>query len=282
MIETIDVNGLAAIRIQAPDGAQATVLLQGGQLLSWKAARGGEQLYLSPQARFSSGEPVRGGVPVVFPQFEQRGPDRSLPRHGFARTQAWQLDSEREGSAHAQATFTLRDNEATRALWKHGFLLELTVSISAEELELELFVQNTGDTAWPFAAALHTYLAIKDLDKVRLTGLAGLRYIDAARGNQEEVEDRPELRVYGEMDRIYQRAGALRLREGDRHLLISQENLPDAVIWNPGATKAAQMSDLPAQGWRQMLCVEAARVCQPKTLAPGEEWVARQSLSLGA
>jgi len=282
MIETFDFNGLPAVRLQAPDGAQATVLLQGGQVLSWQAARGGEQLYLSPDARFSAGQAVRGGVPVVFPQFEQRGPDRSLPRHGFARTQPWQLDSERQSSAHAQATFALSDNEATRAMWNHGFLLELTVSIGGPELELELFVQNTGTTAWPFAAALHTYLAIAELDKVRLTGLAGLRYLDAARGDQEEVEDRPELRVYGEMDRIYRRAGALSLREGDRQLLISHENLPDAVIWNPGASKAAQLPDFPAQGWRQMLCVEAARISQPKTLAPGEEWAGRQSLRLGA
>ena len=85
----IDVLGQPALKIQSPDGAQATVLLHGGHLVSWKPAGGEEQLYLSPTAVAGQGQAIRGGVPVIFPQFEQRGPDVSLPRHGLARTRTW-------------------------------------------------------------------------------------------------------------------------------------------------------------------------------------------------
>ncbi|MES2088604.1 MAG: D-hexose-6-phosphate mutarotase [Pseudomonadota bacterium] len=280
MSELIDFKGQSAIKLRTPDGAQAIVLLHGAQLVSWIPAGGKEQLYLSPQAVYEAGKAVRGGVPVVFPQFEQRGPDRSLPRHGFARTQAWQLESERESPEHAQVTLILRDNDATRALWPHGFALELTVSISGQELELELHVHNTGSTAWPFSAALHTYVAVADLRQVRLQGLVGLNYIDNVMGG-EAVEDHPEKRFSDEFDRIYSQATAsLTLSDGSRRLDLQSDNLPDAVIWNPGPDKCAALSDMPDEDWQHMLCIEAARILQPKTLAPGEEWAGRQSLVL--
>jgi glucose-6-phosphate 1-epimerase len=35
---------------------------------------------------------------------------------------------------------------------------------------------------------------------------------------------------------------------------------------------------MPADGWRHMLCVEAACARQPVVLPPGEEWYGRQTL----
>jgi len=274
-----DHHGQPAILIQSPDGAQATVLLHGAHVVSWVPAGGTEQLYLSPQADYSAGKAIRGGIPVIFPQFEQKGPDRSLPRHGFARNRAWQLESQRQGTGHAQATFQLMDSEETRALWPHGFELELTVSVSSAQLDLELYVRNTGSTVWPFSAALHTYLAVAELNRVRLHGLEGHLYIDNLL-NGEAVEDHPEKSFSGEFDRIYEKASSLLLTEGKRRVQIQSDNLPDAVVWNPGPDKCAALSDMPADDWQHMLCVEAARILQPKTLSPGEEWAGRQCLTL--
>jgi glucose-6-phosphate 1-epimerase len=49
------------------------------------------------------------------------------------------------------------------------------------------------------------------------------------------------------------------------------------VVWNPGPDKAAAMADLPDDDWLRMLCIEAACIGQPITLAPGQEWAARQA-----
>jgi glucose-6-phosphate 1-epimerase len=276
-----EVLGQAAVRIQSPDGAQATVLLHGGHVVSWIPAGGQEQLYLSPKAAAGPEQAVRGGVPVIFPQFEQRGPDFSLPRHGLVRTRPWAVDSSSKGKDHALLTLAIDDNAETRALWPHSFTLELTISISGQRLDLELYAHNPGKTTWPFAAALHTYLAVSELPQVRLQGLEGRRYVDKTVGG-EATEDHPEKRFHGEIDRIYAETGPLLLRDGPRRLEIESDNLPDVVLWNPGPDKCATLKDMPTDGWLSMLCVEAARIFDPITLGPDESWSGRQSFTLTA
>ena len=274
-----EVLGQPALRITAPDGAQATVLLHGGHLVSWIPAGADEQLYLSPQAVAGPGLAVRGGVPVIFPQFEQLGPDTSLPRHGLARTRTWQVDSHHEGRDHTQLTLVLQDDADTRALWPHGFRLELTLSLGGSRLDLELYAENTGDTSWDFAAALHTYLAVSELSHVRLQGLEGCRYQDRLLGGMT-LEDHPEKRFHGEIDRIYNQVPDLLLRDGPRRLSLRSHNFEDAVLWNPGPEKCAALKDMPADGWQHMLCVEAARIQAPPTLQPGESWAGLHTLVL--
>ncbi|MBV5344762.1 MAG: D-hexose-6-phosphate mutarotase, partial [Rhodoferax sp.] len=74
-------QGQACWRWQLPQGDSVLVSAQGAQVLSWQSA-GRERLYLSPQSVFDGHTPIRGGVPICFPQFNQRG---ALPKHGFAR-----------------------------------------------------------------------------------------------------------------------------------------------------------------------------------------------------
>mgnify|MGYP003342278573 FL=1 len=156
------------------------------------------------------------------------------------------------------------------------------MSVEANRLDLELHAENTGDTPWPFAAALHTYLAVSELSHVRLQGLEGHRFIDRLLGG-ETLEDHPEKRFHGEIDRIYANVrGDLLLRDGPRRLRIDAQDLPDTVLWNPGPDACAKLADMPADGWRHMLCVEGGRILEPITLAPGEDWTGRQSFTLEA
>src|SRR5690606_10464199 len=174
--------GQPAVELRLADGSRAIVLLHGAHVVSWQAAGAGEQLYLSPEAVIADGKAIRGGVPVIFPQFEQRGPDHSLPRHGLARTRAWQLDEHRLAGDGALAILSLQDDQATRALWPHAFTLELTVALSPQRLDLELHVSHTGPAEaapWAFSAALHTYLAVSELSQVRLQGLDGHVFHDS-------------------------------------------------------------------------------------------------------
>ena len=49
-------------------------------------------IFVFPGAVFDGRQPIRGGVPVVFPQFGR--PNQSLfAMHGFARTSMWALDA---------------------------------------------------------------------------------------------------------------------------------------------------------------------------------------------
>lgn len=268
--------------LTAPDGARASLSLDGGHLLSWQPAGAPEQLYLSPRSEFTLGKAIRGGVPVCFPQFAERGP---LPKHGFARTLPWELVEQQQGKDDALAVLRLRDNGITRALWPHAFELELSVRVGGRTLDIELACDNTGDAPLQFTAALHTYLRVADLDAVSVEGLAGLRYFDSIK--QAEALQRMDLLLTGEkgvldLDRIYfgVKDRPLLVTEDRRQVVVRQQGFDDAVIWNPGPDRCAKLGDMPPEGWSQMLCVEAASIGRPVELAAGESWVGRQSLEL--
>jgi glucose-6-phosphate 1-epimerase len=268
-------DGQPAITIKAPDGASATLLVHGGHIVSWQPAGGEEMLYLSPKTPYGDGASVRGGVPVVFPQFSTRGP---LPRHGFARNRTWKvLEHDRRGT-HAYAVLGLSDDESTRALWPHAFELELTVSVDAGRLDMELAVINTGETTFGFHAALHTYLRCADVRKTQLEGLLDQSYLDQVSG-EERGQWIDVISIAQEVDRIYWNTPAqLTLRETGRRLGISQQGFIDTVVWNPGPERCAAMPDMPPEGWLDMLCVEAAQVGEPIHIGPGEEWSGMQTL----
>ncbi len=274
MIEPVEVLGQPAMRLVAPDGAQAVVMLHGAQIVSWVPARDQERLYLSPIAAAGPGHAVRGGIPVVFPQFSSRGP---LPKHGFARDRAWRWDHGADRGAVAIGVLALADDAATRAIWPHRFELELTLSVGGLELEVELAVANRGDTAFDFAAALHSYWRVDDLLRARLHGLHGTRYLDALGGGEHRQELDPQG-FAGAIDRIYFDAPApLALATAMGRMSIAADNFPDAVVWNPGP--AATLADLPPDDWQRFVCIESAAIGRAPRLAPGEEWTARVSVT---
>jgi glucose-6-phosphate 1-epimerase len=280
-IELSRFHGLDAVELHAPDGARATVLLHGGHVVSWIPAGANEQLYLSPKSGFAPGQAIRGGVPVIFPQFNARGP---LQRHGFARNMLWQLVSAKQEAGDALAVLRLADDDATLAIWPHRFNLELRVSVRAGTLTLALSCENRGDSAFTFTGALHTYRRVGSLAATRLQGLAGMQYWDSVADTNQPQEDE-WLAPAGDLDRVYYKVDRdLLLTEpsnsGERRLQIHQQGFGDAVVWNPGAEKCAALADMPPDGYLNMLCVEAAAIAEPINLASGERWTGVQKLDL--
>lgn len=268
-------NGMPTVLLSHPTGGSVEIYLHGAHLTRWRSAAGRELLFVSEYSEFEPGTAIRGGIPVIFPQF---GPG-PLPKHGFARTREWELvDTGVDAEERATATLALRDDEATRALWPHAFRLELTVSLGAA-LELALAVTNEGTTGFTFTTALHDYLAVDDLRTARVEGLQGARYQDQVTG-AGGVESRAQLTVDGEVDRVYLGPpGPLRVHTGERVLTMAWEGFSDVVVWNPWAGKARALPDLGDDEYLRMLCVETARVAAPIRLGPGERWRATQRLA---
>jgi len=265
-------SGQPKLLLAGPGGARAEVFLHGAQITSWIPADGRERLFLSELAEYAPGRAIRGGIPVIFPQVGGEGP---LPNHGFARTQAWQPLEAEEGQAHLH----LSDNDITRGLWPHTFNAELTVRLGARSLTTTLAVTNTGDTPLSFTTALHTYLRVEDVTQAQLQGLRGLRLRDMAQGDAERVEGEAEICFGDEVDRLsFNAPSRVELREGDRSTMISATGFPDLVLWNPGPIKGEKLRDLEPEGYRRMVCVEAAALGAPITLAPGQRWEGSQTL----
>jgi glucose-6-phosphate 1-epimerase len=279
-------HGLPAVRLCAKNGATATITLHGAHVVSWKSRQGVEQLYLSPNTRFESGQAIRGGVPVVFPQFNTRG---VLPRHGFARTCRWALveEASSETAEVAEAgetegcsvTLALQSHKVIKALWPYAFACALTVSLQDDRLVIALTVTNQGPEAFSFQAALHTYLAVGAIESSHLTGLEACDFEDCTQAGQNQVKPHTALQPFEAIDRIYFNAPEpLQLQSTLGRVEITQSGFDDVVVWSPGGSAAACPPDLPRDGFRHFLCVEAARIGQPVQLAPDQVWCGSQTI----
>jgi len=175
----------------------------------------------------------------------------------------------------------LRDDEATRTLWPHAFRLQLTVALAPRQLRVAIDVTNTGGAPLSFALALHSYLRVDDIAQARLEGLRGANRWDAVRDDRH-VEMADAVRFDGEFDSVYATpSGPLKLVQPSGTLQIAQSpGCTETVVWNPGAALSAKLADLPDDGWRHMLCVEAARIDENVLLAPGAQWQAWQQLTV--
>ena len=288
-------HGQPCVEISLPQGDRVCIALHGAHVLYWKTSDGSEQLYLSPSAKFDGVSPIRGGVPVCFPQFNQRTlGEQSLPKHGFARTQPWTVLAIEQSEVLAQARLQLNSTDATRAIWPHEFVAILTVQLEPGHLRIGFEVENTGTQPWPFALALHTYLQVDDITHTYLHGLQGLTYWDAVQHlTQPEITQvQPTegagsvLAFTSETDRVYkdihrQANAALKLQHPGATLRISQSpSMSEVVVWNPGAALSASMEDLPDEAYQNMLCVEAACIDKPVLLAAGQRWAGWQALEV--
>lgn len=269
-------QGLPCHRLTLPNGDTVLVAEHGAQVLSWQA-NGREQLYLSPRSRWDGASAIRGGVPVCWPQFNERG---GLTKHGFARLMPWAVQAPALSAACASLSLQLRSGPATEVHWPQAFRLTLKLLLAPGSLRIELTAGNTGDTTWSFSGALHTYLALDDIAHAALHGLTGRPQWDALTGQYTTVSS--ALRFGGEFDRVYSGSALpMRLQNGTHALRISQSpTWGNTVVWNPGAARCAQLADMPPDGYRHMLCVEAAQVFDPVPVLPGAQWQGWQQFDL--
>ena len=119
---------------------------------------------------------IRGGIPLVFPQFGQ--PKKEMSQHGFARNSNWELAEELATDEVVKAVFHLSDSDSTRALWPYPFLLSYTLSLTAKALTTSLRIENKGEQPFEAQALLHTYLRVKDIGRVGVHGYHGKSFLD--------------------------------------------------------------------------------------------------------
>ena len=271
-------NGLQKVLLNSPGNSCAEIYLHGSHVTSWKPAGGEEQLFLSRTSEFGPNASIRGGVPVIFPQFGKEGP---LPRHGFARRMEWAFVKAEEGPSGVTASFQCRDDQATRRIWPHAFLAGLTVTVGGQHLTLTLSVTNMAHEAFSFTGALHTYLHVSAIQDAFIEGLGGRTYVDMVGVRAEKIQPEEKMAFKGEVDRDYFNAPSeVVLHDRQRQVNVSTHGFPDVVVWNPWAELGATLADLEPEGYQHMVCIEAAVIGHPLSLAPGESWSGTQKLSV--
>ncbi|KAK8331140.1 hypothetical protein V6Z12_A10G054700 [Gossypium hirsutum] len=231
------VNGLDKVILREIRGWSAEVYLYGGQVTSWKNERREELLFLSSKALFQPPKPIRGGIPICFPQF---GNLDSLEQHGFARNRLWSVDPDpppcsSHTNSRAFIDLILRHSEEEAKIWSHRYELRLRVALGpAGDLMLTSRIRNTNTDgkSFTFTFAYHTYFFVTDISEVRVEGLETLDYLDNLQNRERFTEQGDAITFESEVDKIYLSTPtkiAILDHERKRTFELRKDGLPDAA-----------------------------------------------------
>jgi glucose-6-phosphate 1-epimerase len=169
-----------------------------------------------------------------------------------------------------------------RAILGPAVALEVALEIVlGPALQMRMVTRNAGTTALPVTQAFHTYFAVPEVTTAVVAGLAGTQYLDKRAGFARKAQE-GEPSLIEPVDRIYEgTAGRYRLNGSPavRGVAIESPGSSTAVLWNPGATDAQGMVDVPGDSWRRFVCLEVAHAStQTLTLAPAASVTLTQTL----
>lgn len=235
---------------------------------------------MSRDAKLDGSKAVRGGIPLVFPQFGQ--PDKSMPQHGFLRNNYWQVD---EASAHDDDSFAgisltldLKDVKNSRGgKWdgKTSFDCScvFSIKIDATKMVTELEIKNSSSTPFDFQILQHTYFKVEggaafDSSQCYVQGLGGYSVSDKIT-NEEYVLGSDPISLVGNVDRVFTPpadgkdevsvdigVGAGKVMKLNASGVCGSAASPvSCVVWNPFKEKAAAMRDFGDDQVNWILCL---------------------------
>ena len=259
----------------------AEIYLHGAHVTNFKKHDEAPLLFLSQCSRFEEKQPIRGGIPIIFPWFGAR---EGMAMHGFARVHAWEL-KEVLPAADGSVSVRFRLPDCPEAGAFPAFIAEYVVTVN-EHLTLELIVTNkSADANLEFEECLHTYFAVDDIAATGITGLKGVSYLDKVANFSKKKETEEAIKITSEVDRVYlDTKGAVEIRDQKlgRVIRVEKENSASTVLWNPWIAKAQAMPDFGGEEYHKMVCVESGNVGANKiTLAPGKTSNLKVKLSSG-
>lgn len=218
----------------SPSGAHVTSV----------ATPGPDLLYLSSTSQFGEGNAIRGGVPIIAPWFgDLLGPG---PAHGWARRTLWEVTEVTTGDAP----------EIVATCAHEGLLLKVRTSADDSGFRISLRLSNDTDAARTVQLAFHPYFLVDDVESIEIEGLDGVDVLDRISGAVTTQEG--PVTVHGLHDRIGLGTPRVIISDRDRTITVEGTGHDSTVVWNPGAERAAEMSDLGPGEWRNFICVEPA------------------------
>jgi glucose-6-phosphate 1-epimerase len=261
-------------------GPNCKLFLHGAHVYSFRDENDTELLFMSSETKY---EKVRGGIPVIFPQF---GPGK-LPQHGFARdSDEWVVvnSSWNPDQNSASISLRLKESESTLKVWPFKFEVLLTVQISFHPSQRPVFeqtmkVSNTDANAFEFTSCFHTYFQVKNIRETTLTNFKNVKYMDKVL-NQVCDNTSETVKLVDQTDRVfYDAPEKVEIATGGDKTFLETVNFKDKVVWNTWEAGAKKMADLGDNDWVNYICVEAAAVKTPINLKQGESWSGTHRIS---
>lgn len=256
-------SGLTLAKITIPE-CHAEFMLHGAHVLSYKPAPCEHSiLFLSDKAIFERGKPIRGGIPICFPWFGAHPTDQTMPAHGWARIQEWELIETARSANHVIIRMALCHDDL-HAICELAF---------GQELSIDVAVTNNGNTTKSFEIALHTYFQINSVHDIEITGLEDVPFVDQLKNEFQAGENRT-IRFTEETDRIYQgsvKKITLSERNQKAQFVIEPRDSRSTIVWNPWIEKSKRMADFGDEEYLGMCCIETANVrANQVEIAPGQ------------
>jgi glucose-6-phosphate 1-epimerase len=261
-------NELPALEIST-DWSTAEIYLHGAHVTRFKKKKEPPLLFMSQFSRFEAGQPIRGGIPVIFPWFGLR---EGMGQHGFARLKDWEL-KEFAPAPDGSVSVRFRLPECPEASAFPPFSVEYVVTVN-EALRLELIVKNLSpDQELVFEDCLHTYFEVGDATAIAIKGLKGASYLDKTDNFAQKTETGEVIRIASEVDRTYlDTIAPVEIHDPvlGRKILVEKSGSGSTVVWNPWIDRAQQMPDFGNEEYLRMVCVESGNVASNSLkLAPG-------------
>jgi glucose-6-phosphate 1-epimerase len=251
----------------------AEIYLHGAHVTGFKKKDEPPLLFISQCSRFAPEQPIRGGIPVIFPWFGMR---EGLPQHGFARLKSWDL-KEVSPAPDGSVSVRFRLPECPEASAFPPFTADYTVTVD-QSLTLRLLVTNNShEDSFTFENCLHTYFEVGDVSRISVAGLKGAKYLDKVDNFAQKTETEAAIHITSEVDRVYlDTADKVEIMDprNARKIIIEKHGSLSTVVWNPWSSKAQQMPDFGNDEHERMVCVESGNVARNQvTLPPGESSV---------
>ena len=259
---------LPMIEITTPRST-AEVYFHGAHVTHFQKQGEPPLLFLSQCSNFADGQPIRGGIPIIFPWFGK--PADRPGQHGVARTRDWEL---REFTSPADGSVTVRFRlpDCGDAPGWVPCAVEYAVTVS-DTLSAELIVTNKSTKDFEFENCLHTYFTVGEINAVSVVGLQGVDYLDQPSGFTRRTDTEEAIRVGSEVDRIYlDTPHTVEIRDESLRRVIRVEKQGSAatVVWNPWIAKSKAMQDFGDEEYTGMICVESGNVALNRIkLSPG-------------
>lgn len=235
--------------------ACANIALQGAHIFHYSRLDEPPLIWLSDSSDFQKAKAIRGGVPICWPRFGNL--DKSLPQHGFARTEMFELVSVEEVNAKTtEVVFRLKENENTLEIWNYKFELELKVTIT-DKLTMELTTTNTDNKAYKITQALHSYFEVGNISDVAIKGLDSKPYFDAV--DSKNKLQKGDINFDSEVNRVYQDVqDEIVLKDKQRTICVKNEGSSSVVVWNPWAKNCKEMSAFKIEAYKNFVCIESS------------------------
>jgi glucose-6-phosphate 1-epimerase len=261
-------NELPMLEISTP-WSTAEIYLLGAHVTQFRKKDEPPLLFMSQCSRFAEGQPIRGGIPVIFPWF---GPREGLAQHGFGRNKSWDL-KEVVQAPDGSVSVRFRLPRCPEAAAFPPFNADYVVTVN-QSLTLQLIITNESkDAEFAFENCLHTYFEVADVTAISIHGLKGATYLDKVASFMEKIESSDALRIASEVDRIYlNTTGRVEIHDPriGRKISVEKQGSASTVVWNPWIAKARQMPDFGDEEYEHMICVESGNVASNAiSLSPG-------------